>query len=129
MLSFDDAFLEAVSDMKQSPSRYVRASLQALFVELYRRPIDVTALEAALVSLLEFLESPAGRTSANCTAVDLFMSFMGDELDWQAILPEQLAPIVADMGQYLHDTVDAPEVAQNLESTPEQLLARIRQTA
>lgn len=129
MTSFDDAYLEAMSFAKQSPSRHVRTLLQVLFVELHRSPVEVAPLKAALVSLFEFLSSSPGRTSANCTAVDLFVSYMGDELDWQEILPEPIAAIVSDVGQCLHDTVDSPEIARSFESTPEQLLARIRETA
>jgi hypothetical protein len=127
--SFDDAYLQAMSFAKQSPSRHVRTLLQALFVELHRRPVEVSALKVAVVSLLEYLVSPAGRTSANCTAVDLFVCFLADEIDWYEILPQPIAAIVADMGIGLHDTVDSPDIARNSESTPELLLARIQDIA
>ncbi|MCC6547948.1 hypothetical protein IT570_12350, partial [Candidatus Sumerlaeota bacterium] len=41
-------------------------------------------------------------------------------------LPESFGEILNDMGGALHDTVTAPEIAQNFESTPEQLLERVR---
>jgi hypothetical protein len=39
-------------------------------------------------------------------------------------LPEGYRHLLDDIGGALHDTISAPEIAQSLESTPEQLLAR-----
>jgi hypothetical protein len=41
-------------------------------------------------------------------------------------LPEPFVDILADMGSALHDTVSAPLIAANFQSTPEQLLERAR---
>jgi len=41
-------------------------------------------------------------------------------------LPDAYVNILADMSGALHDTISAPEIAANFESTPEQLLARVR---
>ncbi len=40
---------------------------------------------------------------------------------------EALADVLGDVGGALHDTVKVPEIAENFDSTPEQLLARVRQ--
>jgi hypothetical protein len=41
-------------------------------------------------------------------------------------LPEPFVDILNDMGSALHDTVSAPLIAANFQSTPEQLLERAR---
>ena len=49
--------------------------------------------------------------------------------DWQTDwtdLPGQFQLILDDMGGCLHDTVSAPEIAENFDSIPEQLLVRVR---
>jgi hypothetical protein len=40
-------------------------------------------------------------------------------------LPEGYQDLLGDIGGGLHDTVSAPDVAENFESTPEQLLERL----
>ena len=77
-----------------------------------------------MLTLLEFLSSPAGRTDENCRAVDTFL--MVDECWLSDDLPESYHAVIADMGATLHDTVAAPHIAENFESTPEQLVARAR---
>jgi hypothetical protein len=87
-------------------------------------PVDSPALKAAMICVLAFLASPQGRTDANCRAVDYF--FAQDEA-WDADqLPEPFVDILADMSSALHDTVSAPLIAANFQSTPEQLLERAR---
>ncbi len=91
------------------------------------KPTDIAAIKKALDALLTFLASPAGRTDANCVAVDSF--FCHPEYGWDSgwdHLPEPLVEILADMGGALHDTITAPGVAANFESIPEQLLRRLR---
>jgi hypothetical protein len=51
---------------------------------------------------------------------------MQDEA-WDADeLPESFVEILSDMSGALHDTVSAPDIAANFESTPDQLLERAR---
>jgi hypothetical protein len=72
------------------------------------------------------LASPEGRSNANCSATDnFFLLREGWETDWDH-LPGSFGDILGDMGAALHDTVEAPEIARNFESTPEQLLERIQ---
>jgi len=52
--------------------------------------------------------------------------------NWEAAwadrnLPVQVHDILAMMGEALHDTVQAPEIARNFGCLPERLLERIRQ--
>ena len=52
---------------------------------------------------------------------------MHDELWAERNLPNPFHDIFADIAGALHDTVSAPEIAENFESTPEQLLKRARE--
>jgi hypothetical protein len=98
--------------------------LERLHQSLILRPVDGPALRTAMIGLLEFLASPRGRTDANCRAVD---SFLMQDQAWDSDqLPESFVEILADMSGALHDTVSAPDIAANFESTPEQLLERSR---
>ncbi len=49
----------------------------------------------------------------------------GWDVDWSH-LPESVQDILGDLGGALHDTVKYPKIAENFESTPEQLLDRVR---
>jgi hypothetical protein len=76
-----------------------------------------------MIALLEFLSSPIGRTNANCRAVD---SFFFHDCTWLSDrLPEAYHDVIAHMDA-LHDTISARDIAENFDSTPEQLLARAR---
>jgi hypothetical protein len=87
--------------------------------------LDLEALKRSLIALLEYLSSERGRTDANCGAVDSF--FMVDGLWVERNLPDPFHDIFADMAGALHDTVSAPEIAENFDSTPEQLLKRAKE--
>ncbi len=96
--------------------------------EIQRRPSELRALREGLEALLAFLASPSGRTDANCQAVDTFFC-VPDVHGWNGEwghLPQAFREILADIGGMLHDTVSAPEIARNFDSTPEQLLDRVR---
>jgi hypothetical protein len=70
--------------------------------------------------------SPEGRTNANCCATDhFFLLREGWETDWEH-LPDSFGDIVGDIGGSLHDTVIAPKIANDFQSTPEQLLERLQ---
>ena len=102
----------------------LRPLLQHLHASMTHTPIHLPDVRSAMVAVLEFLASPTGRTDANCRAVDFFL--MQDEA-WDAeALPESYVEILSDMSGALHDTVSAPDIAANFESTPEQLLERVR---
>lgn len=86
--------------------------------------VDLRRLGHSLDLLLRHLCSPEGRTDDNCAFVDSY--FMAND-EWAARgLPDALHDIFADMSGALHDTCSAPHVAQNFDSTPEQLLARLQ---
>ena len=102
----------------------LRPLLEKLYNVLNEAQTDLPAAKAAIITVLEFLTSPRGRTDANCKSVDYFL--MRDEA-WDADkLPESYVEILADMSGALHDTVSSPDIAANFDSTPEQLLERAR---
>lgn len=93
---------------------------------LVERPTDFSRLKSSLCDLLSYLTTPSGRTHENCRDVDLFFCLHGDNnWNWDH-LPEEFRLVLDDIGGQLHDTVEHPEVAINFESTPEQLLDRVR---
>ena len=98
--------------------------LRPLYEELIRRPPDLAAIKESLLNLLSFLASAEGRTDANCKAVACFLCVRDYwERDFSD-LPEAWNEVLDDVGGCLHDTVNHPEVAENFDSTPEQLLER-----
>ena len=97
--------------------------VETLNARLTGKPVDLPAIKSALIALLEFLTSAAGRTEANCRAVDGF--FFHDDAWVDAQLPDAYHEVITHMDA-LHDTISAPHVAKNFDSTPEQLLARAR---
>ncbi|HVG22979.1 MAG TPA: hypothetical protein VND45_02395 [Thermoanaerobaculia bacterium] len=107
----------------RTAARFRRTSreLEPLLHDVYTAFGDDDALAAALERVLVFLTSSAGRTDANCSVTDQFIS--AAETLWRE---SSLAAILDDMGGTLHDAVYAPNVAKTFEATPEQLLERIR---
>jgi hypothetical protein len=84
---------------------------------------DDAVLRASLERLLVFLASAEGRTDANCSTTYYFMT--AAEPRWRALRAD-LRAILDDMSGTLQDSVYAPDIAKTFESTPEQLLARLR---
>src|SRR5688572_4261699 len=79
--------------------RRVSRELEPLMRDVYAAYGDAMALRAALQRLLEFLTSDLGRTDANCSTTDAFISATEDL--WRR-LPEPLHGILDDMGGTLH---------------------------
>lgn len=104
--------------------------LLAVFDELRNRGEKAPERVAnAMHALLTYLSSPIGRTNANCAAADTFFCLRegwGD-VGWEH-LPDELGDILALAGSSLHDTVQAPEIAQDFGCTPEQLLENLLAT-
>lgn len=99
--------------------------INAIQLTLSNENLNLKALKKGMIELLEYLASPNGRTDANCRAVDGFFTF--DDLWLEKNLPEPFHDLFADIGGALHDTVSSPDVAENFDSTPEQLLKRTRE--
>jgi hypothetical protein len=129
MSYFDDLYgrISKAPDV-QGFSPKLRPLLEELHREIERKPADLSGLRASMISLLEFLASPEGRTSANCWMADLFVTHVtmvdhraGEDVTGH--LPEEHQDVIYDMSM-LHDTFHAPQIAWNFDSTPEQLLER-----
>jgi hypothetical protein len=88
-------------------------------------PIDLAAIEKALVELFIYLVSTEGRTSENCITAATFFQVHDDYgFNWFH-LPEEFRLVLDDIGGRLHVTEDLPDIGTNLESSPELLLERI----
>lgn len=101
--------------------RKVSHELEPLLRAVHDAFGDAAALTAAVERVLVFLTTPEGRTDANCSVTDVFISSTEDR--WRS---SAIAPILEDMGGTLHDAIHAPNIARTFEATPEQLLERIR---
>jgi hypothetical protein len=101
--------------------RKVSHELEPLLHAVHTAFGDDAALTAALERVLVFLSTAEGRTDANCSVTDFFISTTEER--WRG---SSLAPILEDMGGTLHDAIHAPNIARTFEATPEQLLERLR---
>lgn len=120
MMSFERLY--SAQEQQAGPaSPRLKPLMARFYAALVADPVDLAALKQSMLELLQFLTTPEGRTSANCTLVDFFICL--GEWDWPD-LPDDFNDIIADMSGALHDTVSAPEIAYNFDSTPEQLLER-----
>jgi hypothetical protein len=128
MAGFDEAWAAVNHPRDSEPvSPELQSLLGRLYSEVLRVPTDLSALKESLLALLEYL-SGAGRTNANCWAVDMFFCLSeGWERDWtEQNLPDDFHDVLALMGEALHDTVRTPKIAENFDCLPEQLLERVR---
>jgi hypothetical protein len=118
--------LEARIRQDGRPTVGLRLRLGEAYDAIIALPWDSNRVAGKVAELLEYLSSQEGRTHANCVAVDSFFCWRDDwEGDWEDE-PAELVDILGDMGGALHDTFGAPHIAENFDSTPEQLLARVR---
>ena len=128
MAGFDKAWLVVYGARNgESVSTRLRPLLEAVYRQILAEPIDSMAIKQSLVELLTFL-SGEGRSNANCWATDLFFACGENwETDWaERNLPESIHDVLAMMSEALHDAVQAPEIAENFDCLPEQLLERVR---
>lgn len=117
--TFDDLWSASVR------YRHVSRELEHLLREVHEKIVseDVAGLRASLETLLEFLSSANGRTDANCSVTYRF--FTASENEWREF-PADLRAILEDMSGTIQESIYAPVIAQTFESTPEQLLERVR---
>jgi len=108
---------------QSEPAPELKPFAHRLYNSLVTNPLDLSEVRSALECLLVLLSSSVGRSDANCMAIDSFLSL--GEFSWPE-LPDAFQDILADMASILHDAVSASEIAANFESTPEQLLVRVR---
>jgi hypothetical protein len=111
------------NQLAQGGASELQPVLQEVHEAFVGTPPDAGRARDALIQLFSYLASPAGRTHANCCAADHFLLLNS------ALRATQLPGRFIDFVQgadCLHDSVSAPEVASNFESTPEQLLDKAR---
>ena len=124
MDEFEKAYVRLCS--RRKVSKGLTSLLEDVYRTLHEAPTNLARIKRRLVSLLSFLCEPENRTDENCQAVDLFFAIHDHwNISWDRY-PEQLKQLLDDIGGCLHDTVEAPEIAANFESTPEQLLSRAK---
>jgi len=123
-MSFHTGYRQFCSSRRVS--KELRPALAAVYNQVHASPVNLVLLKDALIRLFSFLCEPQNRTDANCTAVDLFFA-IEDHWDkrWDG-LSEEYRMLLDDIGGALHDTVSAPDIAENFDSTPECLLARTK---
>ncbi len=114
----------AAARLAEADSR-ARELVNAVQSTLAHNLPDLSELKKSLIDLFEYLSSRNGRTVENCNAISSF--FMFDDLWVDRDLPDHFQAIFVDVSGALHDTVSAPEVAENFDSTPEQLLKRAKE--
>jgi hypothetical protein len=120
MTDFDSTYRAAIRFRKAS------RELEWLLRAVYESYANASQLRASLASLLEFLASASGRTDANCSTTYNFIT--ATEPAWREV-PDALRAILDDMSGTLQDSIYAPDIARTFESTPEQLLERLRKLA
>ena len=119
---------QRVSSERSGVAPELRALVATVCREIRRKPTDRSALQSALEDLLSFLSSSHGRTDANCRTVDYFFCMpevYGLSVNWDHV-PEEFQDILQDLAMGLHDTITAPDIARRCDSTPEQLLEKLR---
>ena len=119
--TFEDAYRTAVEESGATPELVAR--LKALYETVPPGEGGPRAVQGKLVELLEYLCTDAGRTDANCKAVDYFFC-LGD-WSWDS-LPAQYREMFADMGGALFDAVEDPDIAEAMQATPEALLEKAK---
>jgi hypothetical protein len=125
---FEDAWAAVNHRRGVEPvSPELKPLLRCVYSDVLASPINLDALKSSLSALLEYL-CTKGRTNANCWAVDLFFcTSEGWERDWtEQNLPDDFHDVLSLIGQALHDTVQMPNIADNFDCLPEQLLERVR---
>ncbi len=118
----DDKNIAAARLAADSRARELMNAVQSI---LAHNVPDLSELKKSLINLFEYLSSPDGRTNENCNAISSFFKF--DDLWVDRNLPDHFQAIFVDMSGALHDTASAPEIAENFDSTPEQLLKRAKE--
>ena len=82
---------------------------------------------STIEEVLVWLNELPNNTDANCRKVDYFIASEIIGKPRYHEVPEDIQGLLFDMGSALSDTFSAPDIAENFESTPAQLLTRVRQ--
>ncbi len=104
-------------------------SLDDLRNAVFAPVVDAPEVASQVRNILLFLMDPHNDTDENCTLVNnhVLLNILTNNKGQArvALLPEPLQGVLQDMGMTLHDTHGARQVAENFDSTPQQLYARL----
>jgi hypothetical protein len=108
----------------------IHGLLAALERSLRGDRCDTMLVADAVRRVLELLNTQEHDTDEDCRLVDQFVGLrlLEDSRVQERVkrLPSALASIIEDMGMCLHDTHGARAIAEDFESTPQQLLTRLK---
>ena len=117
-----ERFMQPVEGESVAP--LLRSLLEDFYLRASERPPHLEDLKASLIGLLTFMTTSEGKTNANCCAVNSFVVIDDHWARRWSELPIEYVEVIALMGEALHDTIAAPEIALDFGCTPEQLLKR-----
>jgi hypothetical protein len=80
----------------------------------------------ALEGALRWLNELPNNTDANCRKLDHFVAYEIIGKPRYHEMPGDIQALLFDMGSAHSDTFSSPDIAKNFESTPIQLLTRVR---
>jgi hypothetical protein len=116
---------------RDPPSPFAIELTESVMLSSTAEPLSLAAARASLIALAEFLITPAGRTHANCVTVSRVL----DRVEgWRRVnrnrarlqhLPEEYQDLLRGFG-CLDMMFADPELAADMETTPEQLLLAAR---
>ena len=114
------------SGSSPEPSPELKPRMFSLYMAACARPAEDTALEAAIVDLLRFLDQTSAQLHDNCWVVSRFIMPGDDhwEEDWSE-LPERYVDLLGIMGHELEQAASDPEWAEEFGGTPKQILESI----
>jgi hypothetical protein len=132
MREHEEAMAARLRDIPDAePSPVVIELTEAVMRASTAEPVILAEVRASLIALAEFLTTSAGRTHANCVAVSRLL----DRVDsWRRVnrnrarlqyLPEEYQDLLRGFG-CLDMTFADPDLAVDMETTPEQLLTAAR---
>jgi len=124
MKKFNNGFERFCS--KRNVSQELKTLLSSVYNQIHSSKVNLELLKESLTNLFLFLDKAENCTNSNCKTVDLFFCI---EDHWNKKwddLPEDYQHILNDIGGCLHDTISNSDIAKNFESTPKQLLERIK---
>jgi hypothetical protein len=124
MANFHEGYLRFCSS--KGVSQELKPLLSVVYNQIHATPADLQRLKESLISLISFLCQSEHRTDKNCRAVDIFFAIDDHWNKRWDHLPEEYQHVLDDIGGCLHDTVSYPDIAENFDYTPEQLLERIK---
>lgn len=128
----EEAIAARLRDVPRDPPSPVAVELtESVMLASTAEPLSLAAVRASLIALAEFLITEAGHTHTNCVTVSRLLDRVES---WRRVnrnrarlqyLPEEYQDLLRGFG-CLDMTFADPELAADMETTPEQLLTAAR---